>query len=58
LRIVICIGANWMHKEKHDSPEPTDDTIVLEGKQRRLYSWLILCNDSKDHIYGPARITY
>ncbi|TVY50093.1 hypothetical protein LOCC1_G000020 [Lachnellula occidentalis] len=41
----ICIGANWMHREKHDSSEtPTDDP--LEGKQRRLYSWLILCNDN------------
>ncbi|TVY54071.1 hypothetical protein LCER1_G005000 [Lachnellula cervina] len=46
-RRFICIGANWMHKEKHDPAEkPTDDTVVLEGKQRRLYSWLILCNDN------------
>lgn len=59
LCLVICIGANWMHKEKHDPAEkPTDDTVVLEGKQRRLYSWLILCNDSKDHIYGTVQSTY
>jgi len=59
LCLVICIGANWMHRKKHDSPEThTDGTVELEGKQRRLYSWLILCNDSKDHIYGPVQSTY
>ncbi|TVY85132.1 hypothetical protein LSUE1_G000421 [Lachnellula suecica] len=43
----ICIGANWMHQETHDSPEvATDKSIIQEGKQRRLYSWLILCNDN------------
>ncbi|TVY44487.1 hypothetical protein LSUB1_G000629 [Lachnellula subtilissima] len=46
-RRFICIGANWMHRKKHDSPENhTDGTVEVEGKQRRLYSWLILCNDN------------
>jgi hypothetical protein len=41
-----------MHEEKHKSPEtPTNKSIVLEGKQRRLYSWLILCNDSMNPAY-------
>lgn len=56
---VICIGANWMHEQTHDSPEKaTDTSIISEGKPRRLYSWLILCNDSKSRIKACFMSTY
>jgi hypothetical protein len=40
---VLCIGANWMHKLSHLQK---DHSIVDEGIQRRLWSWLVLCDDS------------
>lgn len=42
---VVCIGANWMHELPMKVDEGVD--IVEEGKQKRLYSWLVLCDDRK-----------
>ncbi|KAG9245642.1 hypothetical protein BJ878DRAFT_418765 [Calycina marina] len=39
----LCIGANWMHEL---SPSTLDDSIIEEGKQQPLWSWLILCDDN------------
>ena len=41
----VCIGANWMHELPTNMDESVD--IVEEGKQKRLYSWLFLCDDRK-----------
>lgn len=43
VREVTCIGANWMHELPHLRK---DANIVDEGSQRRLWSWLVLCDDS------------
>ena len=40
---VLCIGANWMHELPHTK---NDTSILDEGSQRRLWSWLVLCDDS------------
>ena len=40
---VTCIGANWMHELPHLRK---DQSLVDEGSQRRLWSWLVLCDDS------------
>lgn len=42
----ICAGANFMHDivSKNDS---SDIEIISEGVQKRLWSWLILCDDRK-----------
>ncbi|RDW94480.1 hypothetical protein BP5796_00243 [Coleophoma crateriformis] len=40
----LCIGANWMHQ----APKPKskdDESIVPVDAHRRLWSWLILCDD-------------
>ncbi|KAE9376988.1 hypothetical protein N431DRAFT_555275 [Stipitochalara longipes BDJ] len=42
-RHYVCIGANWMHELPTKIDESVD--IVEEGKQKRLYSWLFLCDD-------------
>ncbi|KAF4637447.1 hypothetical protein G7Y89_g653 [Cudoniella acicularis] len=43
----ICIAANWMHEqEQKSSKSDRDFNIEEEGQQRRLYSWLVLCNDN------------
>ncbi|KAH8783896.1 hypothetical protein BGZ57DRAFT_883933 [Hyaloscypha finlandica] len=42
-RHYVCIGANWMHELPTKIDELVD--IVEEGKQKRLYSWLFLCDD-------------
>lgn len=40
---VLCIGANWMHElPLHKKGQ----SILDEGSQRRLWSWLTLCDDS------------
>jgi hypothetical protein len=45
---VLCVGANWMH----DLPLTGDDYVKamykLEGRNQRLWSWLVLCDDSKN----------
>ncbi|KAG9235638.1 hypothetical protein BJ875DRAFT_458578 [Amylocarpus encephaloides] len=44
----ICVGANWMHERKTQQRSPAvmaTNEIEDEGKQRRLYSWLVLCHD-------------
>ena len=41
--VVLCIGANWMHKRSNEF-----DNIVDEGRQRPLWSWLVLCDDSME----------
>ncbi|RDL41990.1 uncharacterized protein BP5553_01969 [Venustampulla echinocandica] len=42
----LCIGANWMHQKRRKSESEDDDhRFEDEGQQRRLYSWLILCDD-------------
>ncbi|KAH8599018.1 hypothetical protein B0O99DRAFT_33294 [Bisporella sp. PMI_857] len=38
----LCIGANWMHKQ---STLSWDDSIVSEGMQQPLWTWLVLCDD-------------
>lgn len=38
----LCIGANWMHTLARVSE---DIEIAAEGEQRRLWSWLVLCDD-------------
>ena len=45
--LVLCIGANWMHEP---SRTPSDDSIILEGFQQPLWSWLVLCDDSKSGL--------
>ena len=40
---VICVGANWMHRKSNTNAA---NILEEEGRQRRLYSWLVLCNDS------------
>ncbi|TAQ89005.1 hypothetical protein B7494_g2683 [Chlorociboria aeruginascens] len=35
--------ANWMHEL---AKSKTDDSLAEEGKQRRLWSWLVLCDDN------------
>jgi hypothetical protein len=42
--LVLCIGCNWMHKL---SKKSDDIEIAEEGEQRRLWTWLVLCNDCK-----------
>ncbi len=42
----ICVGANWMHELKPKAGDIALDQ-VSEGRQRRLYSWLVLCDDCK-----------
>ncbi|RDW88942.1 hypothetical protein BP6252_00974 [Coleophoma cylindrospora] len=40
----LCIGANWMHQ----APKPKskdDESIVAPDAHRRLWSWLVLCDD-------------
>lgn len=39
----LCIGANWMHEVSNSSK---DFSIDAEGKQRPLWSWLVLCDDN------------
>jgi hypothetical protein len=41
----VCLGANWMHELPTKGEESVD--IVEEGQQKRLYSWLLLCDDRK-----------
>lgn len=41
----VCLGANWMHERPAKVDESID--IVEEGKPKRLYSWLLLCDDRK-----------
>jgi hypothetical protein len=43
LGLDLCIGANWMHEL---STVSSDVSIDAEGKQRPLWSWLVLCDDS------------
>lgn len=39
----LCVGANWIHELK---PKPNNDGDEFsEGRQKRLYSWLVLCDD-------------
>lgn len=42
----LCVGANWIHELK---PRASDIDLdqVSEGRQKRLYSWLVLCDDRK-----------
>lgn len=40
----LCIGANFMH-ELTSKMTADDNSIVSEGAQRRLWSWLVLCDD-------------
>lgn len=39
----FCIGANWMHDQPHVK---RNESILEEGSQRRLWSWLVLCDDN------------
>ncbi|KAF8867211.1 hypothetical protein BDZ45DRAFT_710207 [Acephala macrosclerotiorum] len=41
----ICVGANFMH-EIVTQTERSDIDIISEGAQRRLWSWLVLCDDN------------
>ncbi|KAH6678354.1 hypothetical protein B0J14DRAFT_582510 [Halenospora varia] len=43
----LCIGANWMH-EKVGKEQVLSDNFEEdeEEKRRRLYSWLVLCDDN------------
>ncbi|EPE36333.1 hypothetical protein GLAREA_05671 [Glarea lozoyensis ATCC 20868] len=40
----ICVGANWMHRRR--SKKSAANILEDEGRQRRLYSWLIICDDN------------
>ena len=40
---VLCIGANFMH----GLPTMANDaSIISEGSQKPLWTWLVLCDDS------------
>ncbi|KUJ20548.1 uncharacterized protein LY89DRAFT_579513 [Mollisia scopiformis] len=40
----ICVGANFMH-EIASKCERSEIEIISEGVQKRLWSWLVLCDD-------------
>ncbi|KAK0104499.1 hypothetical protein ONS95_004787 [Cadophora gregata] len=40
----LCVGANWIHELKPLSND-NDAEKVSEGRQKRLYSWLVICDD-------------
>ncbi|KAH9210573.1 hypothetical protein DL95DRAFT_370770 [Leptodontidium sp. 2 PMI_412] len=40
----LCVGANWIHELKPLASE-NDPEMVSEGRQKRLYSWLVICDD-------------
>ncbi|PVH87189.1 hypothetical protein DL98DRAFT_510047 [Cadophora sp. DSE1049] len=40
----LCVGANWIHELKPLFNE-NDPEKVSEGRQKRLYSWLFICDD-------------
>ncbi|EKD15881.1 uncharacterized protein L3040_003262 [Drepanopeziza brunnea f. sp. 'multigermtubi'] len=40
----LCVGANWIHELKPKA-EVVDEEKVSEGRQKRLFSWLVLCDD-------------
>ncbi|OWP04892.1 hypothetical protein B2J93_4218 [Marssonina coronariae] len=40
----FCIGFNFIHKLKPKAGDINEDRLK-EGRQKRLYSWLILCDD-------------
>lgn len=42
----LCVGANWIHDLKPKA-EVGDEDKLSEGRQIRLFSWLILCDDRK-----------
>jgi hypothetical protein len=50
---VICVGANWMHRRR--SKTSAANILEDEGRQRRLYSWLIICDDSMSLIRDMIR---
>jgi hypothetical protein len=35
-----------------------DNDIVSEGAQKRLWSWLVLCDDRIDAPFTPARCVF
>ncbi|KAM3071193.1 hypothetical protein ACMFMF_007668 [Clarireedia jacksonii] len=41
-----CIGANWMHEVPKQVEVSQSHDPFTETSQRRLWSWLILCDDS------------
>ncbi|CAG8960332.1 hypothetical protein HYFRA_00012406 [Hymenoscyphus fraxineus] len=47
----ICVGANWMHEQMPEDRKVNLGTDISgkheeEEEHRRLYSWLVVCNDS------------
>ncbi|KAL2067302.1 hypothetical protein VTL71DRAFT_1726 [Oculimacula yallundae] len=41
----LCVGANWIHELKPLTND-IDPEKVSEGRQKRLYSWLVICDDN------------
>ena len=47
---VLCIGANWMHDLSMPEISDAQDKLLAEGKERRVWTWIVLCDDSKSFI--------